>query len=175
MVVDKQLACSKKWWGRAQAEPDPFDQFFSLWIAMAVAAQRYVTFNGGLDVDATDGERVKFYFGSKHAAVMEAVRRHDDAMRSLAMRRGSRYRNAIVDTGNPHLQRSFKSLSDHYGKGPELSSADLAIFMAELVNKIRNNLFHGAKVYDDREDLELLRLVSPLLSEILACAEGFRA
>ena len=33
-----------------------------------------------------------------------------------------------------------------------MTDADLILAVAELVNKVRNNVFHGVKVYDDSDD-----------------------
>jgi hypothetical protein len=49
---------------------------------------------------------------------------------------------------------------------------ELVTAVAELLNKIRNNVFHGVKVYDDREDLDLLRNVNPVLLAVLEESEG---
>ena len=38
-----------------------------------------------------------------------------------------------------------------------ISERQRAEYFAELLNKIRNNLFHGDKVYDDANDRELIK------------------
>jgi len=43
--------------------------------------------------------------------------------------------------------------------------------VAELLNKVRNNVFHGVNVYDDKEDLKLLMLVNPVLLAVLLESE----
>jgi hypothetical protein len=48
---------------------------------------------------------------------------------------------------------------------------DLVRSVGELFNKIRNNVFHGVKVYDDAEDLELLQQVNPVLMDIIGRCE----
>ena len=40
---------------------------------------------------------------------------------------------------------------------------ELATHFGELLNKIRNNLFHGDKSYNDKNDLELIQSVLPTL------------
>jgi hypothetical protein len=39
------------------------------------------------------------------------------------------------------------------------------------LNKVRNNVFHGIKIYDDRDDVRVLKLVNPILREILQACE----
>jgi hypothetical protein len=92
-------------------------------------------------------------------------------MVSLARRRGTNYGHPIVDTGNPQLRDKFSKLAAHYTQDHSLSEEELVETVAELLNKIRNNLFHGVKVYDDREDIVLLELVNPVLLTILRNCE----
>jgi hypothetical protein len=174
MAPDRQLEFSRKWWTRANTESDPFDRFFSLWIALVVAANRHATSSGGPYDDPTDADLVKSYFEAKQSAVLSALSRNERGMQSLAARRGSIHGNPILDTGNRDLRQHFTNLSRHYAGQARLSPELLVSYTAELLNKIRNNLFHGRKIYDDREDLALLELVTPLLSDILALAEEFR-
>ena len=51
---------------------------------------------------------------------------------------------------------------------PDAAKAD---HTAEFLNKVRNNVFHGVKVYDDSDDLALLQRVNPILLSILRLAE----
>ena len=44
--------------------------------------------------------------------------------------------------------------------------------VGEVVNRIRINLLHGFNVYDDQEDIELLKLVNPILHDILQSCES---
>jgi hypothetical protein len=48
----------------------------------------------------------------------------------------------------------------------------LAEATAEILNKVRNNLFHGNKMYDDKEDREVLNLLTPLLMTIVRTCEA---
>ena len=40
----------------------------------------------------------------------------------------------------------------------------------ELLNKIRKNLFHGNKSYDNQEDKSLLKAILPVLKDITQIA-----
>ena len=46
---------------------------------------------------------------------------------------------------------------------------------AEILNKVRNNLFHGSRVYDDSNDCALLDLVTPILLTIVTSSEQLRS
>lgn len=172
MAEDRRLTFVKKWFQRAEQADDSFDRFFSLWIALIVAAQRVRTRTGTLSRENdTDREKVLHYFHVNSHDVLQVLQQNQDSMMMLAHRRGTNYANPIVDTGNPRLRDKFSKLAAHYTQNATLPQADLVETVAELLNKIRNNLFHGIKVYDDREDSALLGLVNPVLLEILRKCE----
>ncbi len=174
MAGDKRLEFINKWHNKAKKEIDPFDKFIYSWIALVVAAQRFRTYNGYISEDDTDREKIKGYFRAKIDFISEILGRHRETMQKLARRRGTTYGNFIVDTGNDELRKQFKKLAKHYNEKPSLTQKELVETVAELINKIRNNLFHGIKLYDDREDAALIELVNPILIDIVETCE-FRA
>ncbi|MBI4483199.1 MAG: hypothetical protein HY652_09940 [Acidobacteria bacterium] len=176
MVSDRRVTFIRKWLSRARDAEDEFDRFFSAWIALVVAAQRIRDPSGRLVEDDSDRKRVVDYFQAKKLAIRRAVEKHQQEMTWLARRRGTRrgtsYGNPIVDTGNPDLRNLFTRFSDHFTGRATMPEDDLVIAVAELLNKVRNNVFHGIKVYDDKEDLDLLRNLNPLLLTVLEASEG---
>ena len=170
MGADKRLDFTKKWHQRGVAADDPFDRFIYLWIALIVAAQRL----GGSRRDDTDRLKLLGYLRAKSQGVMRALHANHASLAKLAARRGTDHQNPIVDSGNPHLRQKLTDLVNHYADGWHLSDADLTEAIGELLNRIRNNLFHGAKVYDDRDDMALLELVNPVLLDILRECEGLQ-
>jgi len=167
MVHDGRVTFVRKWLRRASEAEDEFDRFFSAWVALVVAAQRIRDSLGQLPEEDSDRKRVVDYFLAKKWEVMTAVKKHKPEMMWLARRRGTTYGNPIIDTGNPNLRNSFTKLSRYYTAGQPIPDDEHVKALAELLNKIRNNVFHGVKVYDDKEDLELLRNVNPVLLAVL--------
>lgn len=173
---DRRLAYVRKWFQRASRTNDPFDRFFYLWIAAVVAAQRYRTeYPGPEDEEDTDRRKVTAYFEGHVDQVFEAFQENQGNMMQLARRRGTDYGDPIVDTRHPELRRKFSRLATHYTQSPILPRQELVQNVAELFNKIRNNLFHGVKVYDDAEDVRLLELVNLVLRDVLGKCERLRA
>ncbi len=167
MALDRRVAFVRKWYQRGQHEKDPFDRFFSLWIALAVAAQR----ESVRERDDTDRKKVLAYLELKEQKVLRALEEQKEHMVNLASRRGATYGNAIVDAEWRNLQAHFTKLAEHFtGRGRILSS-DLVKAVGELLNTIRNNVFHGVKVYDDAADVALLESLNPVLEAILARCE----
>ncbi len=171
MVQDRRSTFVARWFHRGVKEPDPFDRFFSLWIALVVAAQSAGSFNSS---DQKDREKILNYFRIKLAHVLEALEDSRIDLQALAKRRGTRRGDPIVDAA-PQLSEKFAKLAAHYSVSPSLSERDLVDAVAELLNKIRNNVFHGVKVYDDHEDFDLLQHANPILVAILTRCENLRA
>jgi hypothetical protein len=171
MVADRRLTFVRTWLRRAEGEADPFDRFFAAWVALVVAAQIVRDGIGGSGGDDSDRQRVIDYFREKKQVVIRALEKHQTEMDFLARRRGTRFRNHIVDTGNPQLREMFEWLSRHYTNQSPMGDDERVEAVAELLNRIRNNVFHGMKVYDDKEDTRLLERVNPILIDILRPAD----
>jgi hypothetical protein len=171
MPDDRRLVFMKKWFERGQAESDLFDQFFSLWICLIVAAQREWTSPGSRNRGDTDRQKVRAYCQRHAQEIVDALGQNPVGSDWLAKRRGKRRQNPMVDTGSSELQQKFAKLSEHLAGRPTLSSYEVADYTAEFLNKIRNNVFHAAKDYEDHDDLALLQRVNPILVSILRRAE----
>lgn len=114
MGEDRQTIFIIKWIKRGREADDPFDQFFSLWIALIVAAQK-VRMQRGIrseEID-TDREKILNYFRSKLLKIKPILDNNFQNMAKLARRRGTTHRNPIIDTGNSDLRRKFQLLSDY--------------------------------------------------------------
>jgi len=174
MATDRRLTFIRKWVRRAEGAKDPFDAFFSVWIALIVAAQRLRTQLGTpfRQAEDDDRQRVLDYFRVNQERILAGLREHEAGMIKLAHRRGTQHGSPIVDTGNTDLRRRFARLAAHYTQGPRLSDDELVRNVAELFNKIRNNVFHGVKVYDDRDDIAVLEQVNPVLVAVLRRCES---
>jgi hypothetical protein len=172
MKMDSRTQFKQKWFNKGCEADDPFDRFFCFWIALVVAAQRAQTQYGICRRNATDAEKVQSYFSLRSEGVLKALDLSQPWLQKLAGRKGTEYQDPILDTGDPRQRESFDALSQHFLKLRDLDSYEVLETMAELLNKIRNNVFHGNKVYDDADDRDLLDLVNPLLESILRCAEA---
>jgi hypothetical protein len=169
-MPDHRVEFITKWYKRGVAEGDPFDQFFSLWISLIVAAARWGTLQGRSAYDQTDRDKVIQYLaGHKESAAI--ILNSSPQVRDLARRAGSIRRNPILDTGSQDLRKKLQRFADHYANRLNLEDAELVETLGEILNKVRNNVFHGIKIYDDRDDVRVLKLVNPILREILQACE----
>ena len=165
---DLPYQAAERWFKRGVAETNPFDAFFYLWIALIIAARYGVQ----REPEDADLKTIKQYFALKSNCVLSALREEDTVVRRLRSRRGSEGGKIVDAYGHGPIERrnNFDRFACEYD---ELSDSKKLDTIAEILNQVRNNLFHGRKVYDDKQDRELLELVNPLMRSILRKIEDF--
>jgi hypothetical protein len=171
MAPDKQAQFIARWFTKAEQDTDVFDRFVSAWVALCIASQRHRTIRGQGRRDETERERVIDYFRSNAAKLRAAVQENVVELKRLAERRGTRG-GTIVD--GDAIQVHSRLFRGTVLETSPCTNEHLATATAEILNKVRNNLFHGAKIYDDTNDRELLSLVTPFLMTFVATCEGLR-
>jgi len=166
---DPRVRFVKKWYERGVTEKDPFDKFFSLWIALIVAASRWLELHGCTGY-GRDKDKVRGYLLGHREQVRPVLAMKE--VKLLAQRRGSSYGNAIVDYASRKLREKFEKFAGHYGGTTQLPENELVEILGEILNKIRNNAFHGVKIYDAADDIAVLKLVNPILVQVLRRCEA---
>ena len=91
----------------------------------------------------------------------------------LCRRVGTQFGNLILDIGNPYLRDKIRLFVNHYSNNGEISDTEKVDILSIIINRIRNNTFHGRKVYDDEEDINLLSIINPIIESILVECELF--
>jgi hypothetical protein len=159
----------ERWHRKAHESGDCFDRFFSAWIALVIEARRHLDARQLAQPD-TDRIAIIQYFEERAdtiAAVFASLR---EQTAWLAQRRGTGTREAMLDI-NPyspeHLRRDFDELALVWSDKLKRKPRWVAGKAAEMVNHIRNNMFHGLKAPNDAADRELLERVNSILLGIL--------
>lgn len=177
MTSDRRADFVSRWFKKALGDKDHFDRFFSLWIALTVAAKKWCDDTGAGSRRDRDGKRVERFLKGNQRGVLGIMDAHDKEMRALATRRGRRRGMPVLDIDPEHpryeeLMGKFERFSRHYGSRMRLPDPDKVDALVEILREVRNNTFHGVKVYDAREDVGLLRLVNPVLEDVIRCLAG---
>jgi hypothetical protein len=93
----------------------------------------------------------------------------------LATRKGTHRGDPIVDVQDfkraKALRILFQALAAHYSGGRQAKPGTIVDAVVELLNHVRNNLFHGIKNPDDVDDRELLKRLNPLLRAVLKASQ----
>jgi hypothetical protein len=151
---------------RALERENLFEAFIYLWISWVVACKVHRGNNYAVTPNLEDSKVVAAWAESESREVSEIIEEQLVNLRPLGNRRGSSHGNYIVDS-SVRLQERFSRLSKYFrDEHVYEDKRQLASDFAELVNKVRNNLFHGGKLYSSSDDRELLSAILPALKEI---------
>ena len=162
----------QRWHRRATESTDPFDCFFSAWIALVVAARSHLTAQQ-MSLPDTDRKALIEYLESRPDSVLDVLAKLPDQLNWLAQRKGTGTGQPILDVNSyspQHLRGLFDVLAEVWSGRDSRKPRWVANATAEMINHIRNNMFHGLKIPDDAADRDLLDRVNPILLAILeAC------
>lgn len=158
----------ERWLQKSQSDQDPFDQFVSAWIALTVIARAHENYGSGKQ-DVKDCVMIRNLFRDRFRNIARGLDAEGDNLLQLAQRRGTEYRNAIIDSGDAVQRQRNRQFADNVVGGRALTEADLEA-LGWILTRVRNNLFHGKKMYDKAEDTDLLKIVTPVTQAIIrAC------
>jgi hypothetical protein len=143
-----------------------FEAFIYLWISWVIGCKIYVSLNLYRDISKknfTDREDVIDWCTNNPELIVQIIQQHKNSLAYLGKRKGDRYGDPIIDA-SLNLSRYFFILQKYFNNEHQYRrKKELATHFAELLNKIRNNLFHGDKTYNEESDLELIKSVLPVL------------
>ena len=158
---------------KALKDQNYFEAFIYIWISWVVACKIDQGYNRNTDEPKhrlEDGKLVEKWSERNGLLIGRVVQKNLLELRMLGHRKGGKYKNPIVDFSE-FKPTKFGNLSAYFRDEFQYeSSRDLARDMAQLLNKIRNNLFHGGKLYSSQDDRELLVAVLPTLRDLAEAA-----
>jgi len=151
-----------------------FEAFIYLWISWVVSCKIHLAnnkpYNSIVQKDLDDRRIILEWSKNNSYHVKECIDKKMNDLIYLGKRVGSYYGNPIVDSSK-NLQTNFTRFRDFLiNKHSYENDIDLAVDFTELLNKIRNNLFHGNKSYDNQDDKSLLNAILPVLKDITQIA-----
>ena len=174
---------AKEWLKNAreqQAKHQVFSAYFSAYIALVCCATQIMSDNGIKlqgDEDKWEGQSITKAFVDKRKEI-SAFLQTDTGKKikeTIWQREIPEDSNAtIMGAGNDYqLSDATKTLGKYFKPGgpTNLNDAEMKLLctqIALLFRKVRNRLFHGQKIYDERGDNgEFLEMLNPLLIEIV--------
>jgi hypothetical protein len=159
----------QRWHQRASKSQDCFDQFFSAWIALTIKARGHL---GAQQLSQPDTDRIAIiqYLEVRADDVVAALGRKPKQLEWVARRTGTGTGRPILDV-HPYspkgLRQKFDTLSLVWSGQASRKPRWVANATAEMINHVRNNMFHGQKAPDDAADRELLDRINPILLGLL--------
>lgn len=152
----------------AKNNENPFEAFIYLWISWMIGCKIYIAYNYTQSENngATDREDLIIWCKDNSLYVSQTIEENYLSLSVLGKRRGEYNQTPIIDASNKVQIERFTILSRYFKNDYTYKNdKDLATDFGELLNKIRNNLFHGDKSYNHKKDLELINSVLPTLYE----------
>jgi len=159
-----------QWYKRSNECADEFERFIFLYICFIVMIKGWAANNSNdqsINSNSDDGLFVDKYFSSKDnldsiISICESV----DSFKILVKRKGDQNYH-IVDSNNSSDQVLFKDLYLHYSFNALITNKNKSRAIGKILKVIRNNLFHGGKLYTSNRDIELLEIATPILEKLL--------
>jgi hypothetical protein len=150
-----------------------FESYIYLWIALTVAAKEYCACDGKIfDNDsgqkATDKDEILHWaMECKQAAVLSMLKNNKEIILELCERTGSDTDEPIMDTTSQEIVNYYNQFIKYWtGEARYCKSEEIVKTFVLILNRVRNNLFHGAKSFRVESDIEILELTTPLLKDL---------
>jgi hypothetical protein len=165
-----------RWFRKAFETEDCFDRFFSAWIALVIRARSHLD-EKQLSQPDTDRKAIIQYLEDRAQPLAKILNNLPDQVRWLSARRGTHTDQPILDVlprscpdrHARHLRATFDTLARVWCLQTRRTPRWIAGATAEMINHVRNNMFHGQKGSpDDAADRELLDRINCILMEILS-------
>jgi hypothetical protein len=149
-----------------------FEAYIYLWISLTVAAKQYCAsagqkFDNKNGQKATDIDEILFWaLECRSPQIMIMLQVNEDVIFDLCQRNGSETNGPIMDVGSDEVADFHREFIRYWhGETRFTKSKSIVKTFILILNRVRNNLFHGGKSFRVEEDIELLELTCPLLKE----------
>lgn len=148
-----------------------FESYIYLWISLTVAAKEYCACDGKHfstinKETSTDKEEILHWAKARNNKILDILKNYEQDILELCSRAGSISGSPIMDVNGDKIiefHNDFISYWEDHNKFKEVGIVKTFIL---ILNRVRNNLFHGGKNFSVESDCEILRLTCPILKSI---------
>jgi hypothetical protein len=157
-----------------------FESYIYLWIALTVAAKEYCACNGKkFRTDnkdkSTDKEEILYWANKRKNKIIEILKEHEQDILELCSRKGSVSGTPIMDVVGNSIIEFHNDFISYWEDQNEFKENGVVKTFILILNRVRNNLFHGGKSFSIESDCEILRLTCPILKRItFECINSIR-
>ena len=149
-----------------------FEAYIYLWISLSVAAKEYCAsdgkcFNNANGEKTTDKEEILHWaIRCRKSQIMSMLQDNESLILELCERNGSETNSPIMDIDSEKVADYHREFIRYwYGEARYTESESIVKTFILILNRVRNNLFHGGKSFRVEGDIELLEFTCPLLKE----------
>ena len=134
----------ERWQRRASESPDSFDRFFSAWTTLVIATRDHLT-EQQISLPDTDRKALIQFLESRADSLLVVLAILPDQVKWLAQRKGIGTGKPILDVGSyspQHLRKLLDDLAQVWSGRVTRKPRWVAKATAEMINHVRNNMFH---------------------------------
>ncbi len=147
-----------------------FEAYIYLWISLTVSVKQYWAcdgrkFNSQHGKIATDKQEIRAWAKQFNSRIYDLLQENRELLEELSMRKGSETNNPVMDSNGDAVYH-LNAFSDYWLNNTNQSRIEIVATFIDILNRVRNNLFHGGKSFSNEQDIEILRLACPLLREL---------
>jgi hypothetical protein len=149
-----------------------FESYIYLWIALTVAAKEYCACDGqdfkkNNNENSTDKEEILYWAKVRDKQIIEILKEHEQDILELCSRTGSKTGTPIMDVYSDKIIDFHNDFISYWeGQNKYIEPKKIVQTFILILNRVRNNLFHGGKSFSVESDCEILRITSPILKRI---------
>lgn len=149
-----------------------FESYIYLWIALTVAAKEYCAcagqdFKKNNNEKSTDKEEILYWANVRNNQIIQILKDHEQDILELCSRKGSKTGTPIMDVYSDDLIKFHDYFISYWeGENKYLKQNNIVKTFILILNRVRNNLFHGGKSFSVESDCEILRITCPILKSI---------
>lgn len=149
-----------------------FESYIYLWISLTVAAKEYCACDGkdfkkDNNEDSTDKKEILHWANLKSKQIIQILKEHEQDLLELCSRKGSLTGAPIMDVYGYNIEKFHNDFISYWeGHNKFIKGKNIVDTFIHILNRVRNNLFHGGKSFSVESDCEILRLTCPILKRI---------
>jgi len=156
-----------------------FESYIYLWISLTISVKQYWActgkkFNSQGGKISTDKQEIKEWSKLFHERIFQLMNENRYLMEELSEQYGSETNNPIMDSKGDNTRLNQQVFSDYWlnNNNNHVHKREMVMTMIDILNRVRNNLFHGEKSFDNKRDIELLRTTCPILCQVAKLSIG---
>jgi hypothetical protein len=151
-MVEKFIGVARRWYQKAVDSDDSFDQFISIWISFNALYGRR---------EGNEYRKIKTVINEFNSETISNILSQNEVLHFCDIMPPIQFLNKnqeIADTSDAQTQ-----LKRNINRNPKIALENLMY----ILNKVRNNLFHGDKRIERPRDVEIVKKAYPIVREIV--------
>jgi hypothetical protein len=150
--MEKFMGVARRWYQKAVDSDDSFDQFISIWISFnAIYGRR----------DGSEFRKIKSIINEFNSDTISTILSYEEVRFFCTINPPIQFLNMDLEIEDTAAAQD--KLNRNMVRSPKIALENLMY----ILNKVRNNLFHGDKRIERARDVDIVRNAYPIVKEIV--------